>query len=61
MMDQHLIASAVLMVALKILQVPDRIHNRVFDAVSAKLDIEESSVNLNQLSAIIFNLIERPE
>lgn len=58
MKNQKLMASAVLMVMLKILQVADRIHNQVFDAVSIKLGGGNSSIQLNQLSAIIFDFIK---
>lgn len=56
--DQKLLSSAVLMVALRIIHVSDRIHNRVFDAISTELGDEEAAFKLNKLSAILFEFVK---
>lgn len=46
------------MVALRIIHVSDRIHNRVFDAISIDFGDEEAAFKLNKLSAILFEIVK---
>lgn len=52
--NQKLLASAVLMVVLRIVRVPDRVHNQLFDAISE----DQSPGTVNQLAAIIFDFLK---
>jgi hypothetical protein len=56
--DQKLLSAAVMMVVMKILSAPDRILNRLFDAVTHELNEREAPGRINSLSAIIFDFIK---
>lgn len=55
--DLKLLAGAVVVVVMKILNVDDRIYNRVFEATA--LVEETAAKNLNQFSAIIFDFVKQ--
>lgn len=56
--NHRLLATSVLVVVLRILNVSDRIHNRVFDAIRVELNEDQAASRVNKLSAIIFELIK---
>lgn len=51
-------SAAVLVVVLKVLNVADRVYNRIFEAISRENLNELLSEKLNKLSAIIFDMIK---
>jgi hypothetical protein len=52
-----LLASAVLIVLLKILGASDRYYNQTFDIITRDIGDEHTPTDLNELSAIIFDFI----
>lgn len=44
---------------MKLLNIGDRIHNRVFDAIVAEINDAEKAKDLNQLSAVIFDFVKQ--
>ena len=54
--DLKLLAEAVVIVVMKILNVSDRIYNNVFEATGL---VGEAAKNLNQFSAIIFDFVKQ--
>lgn len=58
--DETLLGAAVLVTMMKILRLPDRTQNKVFDRIVSELGDDSSDQHLNQLAAIIFNFV-KPE
>lgn len=53
--DGNLLASAVLVVVIKILNMPDRTYNQVFDGIAGNDQV--LATRINQLSAIVFKFV----
>jgi len=58
--NQKLLAAATLVAVLKMVNASDRVHNQVFDLIAIEVAGDCSARDINQLSAIIFEVV-KPE